>query len=522
VRVWSTDPEPVHKGEYHIIAGRINDIAWDGDSQRIIAVGEGKERFGHCISWDSGNTVGEISGHSSRINAVDIKKQRPIRAATVSDDASLVFYNGPPFKFSTSVRGKHDRFVFGTQFSPDGASIASVGADRKIWLYDGKTGEPKVQLGEGVHSGSIFGVSWASDSKHLVTASADQTVRVWDVEAGKNTTTWRLGEEGVVNIAHQQLGVTWPSGRSDGLIISVDLDGNLNYLNVGTPKPTKIVQGHQKKITAAAIKGTTFYTGSYEGRVIAWDIANGDSEVVDGDAHTNYVAGLAADPQRDWVYSVGWDDRLRIVSEKTFTGQSASIGGQPSGVAVSKSGTAFVLYPGSVVSFEDGVKTGSTNAAGATSVAAHDELLAIGFEDKSLKLYSTKGVNPEPVSADLQKPTGAISTLCFSPSGNYLAVGTANGKILVFDTSNWKVAIDRWSAHTGRVTTIAWAPNGEHAVSGSLDTSVIVWSVKDHGKRIKALNAHKDGVTGVAWAKTGQVLSAGADATVKVWNVPGL
>jgi len=43
-----------------VISGRINDIAWDGESQRIIAVGDGKERFGHAFSFDSGNTVGEV------------------------------------------------------------------------------------------------------------------------------------------------------------------------------------------------------------------------------------------------------------------------------------------------------------------------------------------------------------------------------------------------------------------------------------------------------------------------------
>ncbi len=47
VRVWDAVEAVNTKGEYGIISGRINDIAWDGDSQRIIAVGDGKERFGH-------------------------------------------------------------------------------------------------------------------------------------------------------------------------------------------------------------------------------------------------------------------------------------------------------------------------------------------------------------------------------------------------------------------------------------------------------------------------------------------
>lgn len=181
-------------------------------------MGNGKEKFGHCITADSGNSVGEISGHSWQINSVSIRQQRPLRAATGSDDASLVFYHGTPFKFNTSLR-KHDRYVYGVAFSPDGASLVSVGADKKIWLYDGKTGESKAQVGRDEHKGSIFSVSWARDSKRFVTSSVDQTVKIWDVEAGKVVQSWRMGEEGSVSVQDHQVGVVWPAGRTDGLII---------------------------------------------------------------------------------------------------------------------------------------------------------------------------------------------------------------------------------------------------------------------------------------------------------------
>ena len=64
--------------------GCSNDLAWDGESKRIIAVGDGKEkcvlrpvccvrvgadaciicRFGHAFMMDSGSSTGEIIGHS--------------------------------------------------------------------------------------------------------------------------------------------------------------------------------------------------------------------------------------------------------------------------------------------------------------------------------------------------------------------------------------------------------------------------------------------------------------------------
>jgi WD40 repeat protein len=493
-------------------------------------VGDGKERFGHCITADSGNSVGEISGHSSQINSVSIRQQRPLRAATGSDDTSLVFYHGAPFKFNTSLRGKHDKFIYGTAFSPDGASLVSVGSDRRIWLYDGKTGEAKNQIGEGEHKGSIFGVSWAKDSKKLVTCSGDQTVKIWDVEAAKCVQTWRMGEEGVVSIANQQVGVTWPSGRSDGLVISVDLDGNLNYLQEGNDKPVRVVHGHQKAITAAGYTPgeKTLWTGSYDGRVRAWDLSTAGAKSVDGESPKNYVSAFASSQSDGRIYSVSWDDTLRTIdaSTRSFTGSSSKTDGQPKSVAVASSGSksvTLVATSSAITLYSDGEQTGSLPVSFTpTSIAAKGDIIAVGAEDKVVRIYTLSGTSLS-ATAEIRDATAAISTLAFSSATTCrLAVGLGNGKIYVYDSSSpseWTLTTNRWSAHTARVTCIAWSPDGEKAASGGLDTNIFVWSLADPGKRVKAMNAHKDGVGGVAWTEPTKVISSGADAAIKVWKV---
>ncbi|KAI9836815.1 MAG: hypothetical protein M1819_000980 [Sarea resinae] len=532
VRVWDCAGEGATKGEYSIISGRINDIAWDGDSQRIIAVGHGKERFGHCITADSGNSVGEISGHSAQINCVSIRQQRPLRAATGSDDSSMVFYHGAPFKFNTSQRGQHSNFVYGSAFSPDGSTLVTVGADRKIWLYDGKTGEKKIQIGEGEHKGSIFGVSWSKDSKRFVTSSADQTVKIWDAEAGKTVQNWRFGDEGVVNIPDHQVGVVWPS-RSDGLVISLNLDGDLNYLAEGNPKPVKLVQGHQKNITAvgsidaADSKSETLWTGSYEGRICSWDVATGWGEKAGGETHTNQVSGIATSAQgQGKIYSVGWDDRLRSIdgASKAFSSAAIGLGGQPKGVAVADSNgpKTLVATNNGVEIFHEDQKIGELLAKfEPTSIAASDSLVAVGANDHIVRIYNlaTKVLEPK---TELKQSVSWISALAFSPDGSLLAVGDNSGKIVAYKTSDFSVATNRWTSHTARVTSIAWNKEGTHAVSGGLDTNVFVWSVGTPGSRIKTTNAHKDGVNGVAWVGADKVVSAGGDAAVKVWKVKGL
>ncbi|KAI5860144.1 WD40 repeat-like protein [Durotheca rogersii] len=543
VRVWDSTEAVNTKGEYSIISGRINDIAWDGDSQRIIAVGDGRERFGHCITADSGNSVGEISGHSKVINAVAIRPLRPLRAATVSDDMALCFLHGAPFKFNSKSSGIHKGFVLGTAFSPDGNTLVTVGADKRIQLYDGKTGEPTRSIGEGEHTGSIFAVSWASDSKRFVTASADQTVKLWDVEAGKVTQTWKFGEDAGVSVQDQQVGVVWPHGRRDGLIISLSLSGDLNYLVEGSPKPTRVVQGHNKSITALGAgsdgKGQTLWTGSFDGRVCRWDVAAGAAAATDGQSHTNQVTQFATSAGR--AFSVGWDDTLRIVDEpaNTFAGASAKLSAQPRGVAAAADGRVYVATAAGVEIFVEGRLAGTVDVGGggATAIAARGSLVAVGAGDaNAVRLYRAAAAGSSgspaltPAGDAATGSTAPISALAFSADAARLAAGNAAGKIYAYRTTTaaggaqqLELVTDRWSAHTGRVTSLAWDAAGAHAASGALDTHVFVWSVARPGARVRAPNAHKDGVHGVAWVADGtRVASAGGDAAVKVWKVEGL
>lgn len=525
LRVWEPDSIASTRAEHAIVAGRLNDVAWDGESQRILAVGDGKERFGRCITADSGNSVGEIIGHSKAVNAVAVKPQRPFRAATVGDDANVVFYHGAPYKFSDKSSA-HKGFVLGAAFSPDGSSLATVGADARIQLYHGTTGQPTRQIGHGEHTGTIFAVAWSHDGRRLATASADQTVRLWDVDAAALLQTWTFGD--AASVRDQQVGVVIPHGRADGLVISVNLAGDLIYLCEGKPEPVRLVHGHAKAITAlcASSDAAALWTGSFDGRVCRWDLASGAATIVDGQAHTNQVAQLT--PRAGRVYSVGWDDTLRTVDEAAaaFVGEPVGLAAQPRGAAAAGDGTVYVATVSGVAAYADGVLVAETPLGFAPgAIAAAGPFVAVGADQGSLRIYRAAAAagRLEPVEA-LAMPAGSVSALAFSGDASHLAAGNSVGKIYVYETAGWAVVADRWSAHTARVTCIAWDASGAYAASGSLDTNVFVWCLDraSQGKRIKAANAHKDGVSGVAWVRAGRLASAGGDATVKLWDVKNL
>ena len=57
------------------------------------------KRFGHVFNAETGTSTGEIMGTSKPINSVDFKPNRPFRAVVASEDNSICFFEGPPFKW---------------------------------------------------------------------------------------------------------------------------------------------------------------------------------------------------------------------------------------------------------------------------------------------------------------------------------------------------------------------------------------------------------------------------------------
>jgi len=43
-------------------------------------------------------------GQSKPINSVDFRAERPFRLATASEDNTLAFFHGPPFKFQFTLQ----------------------------------------------------------------------------------------------------------------------------------------------------------------------------------------------------------------------------------------------------------------------------------------------------------------------------------------------------------------------------------------------------------------------------------
>ncbi|TFK49120.1 WD40 repeat-like protein [Heliocybe sulcata] len=517
VRVWDTVGEDNSlKGEYKVISGRINDLDWDGESKRIIAVGDGREKFGHAFMMDTGSSTGEIIGHSKVINAVSIRAQRPFRAATASDDTQIIFHQGTPYKFDKTIK-THTKFVQDVKYSPSGDHFVSVGSDAKIFIYDGKTGDTLGEFEDSGHKGSIMACSWSPDNKSIVTSSLDCTVKLWDVETRKVTSSWEVG----TGVNYQQVGNAWLTPES---LVSLSMSGDLNAFDprVGD-KPTRIINGPTKAITAALpTSSETFLAGTAEGRLVQFSAGTGETAYVAGDGHTSLVTGLSSAPDGK-VVSVGFDDKLREIEQRNFTPASSSLGSQPRSVAAASDGTVFVAEVNAIEAIRSNQKVADVSVGYApSSVAAHQTRVAIGGEDRKVHLHEWDGKALKDLAV-LEGNKGNVTAVAFSPDGTYLAAGDSSGKVVLFNVNERKAVTSRWSFHSGRINSLSWTADSRHCASGSLDTHVYVWSVEKPLRNIAIKNAGPGGINSVLWlesdGKAGKLVSAGADACARLWEV---
>ena len=113
-------------------------------------------------------------------------------------------------------------------------------------------------------------------------------------------------------------------------------------------------------------------------------------------------------------------------------------------------------------------------------------------------------------------PWAMILAVAWSPDGQVIAVSAGQSVSLLEaetleETLRWKLG-----ATTG---SLAWSPDSQFLAAGSRDGQVHIWELSS-GKLVQSIQAHKKGVNSIAFHPSGGVLASGGnDAVARLWDI---
>ncbi len=150
--------------------------------------------------------------------------------------------------------------------------------------------------------------------------------------------------------------------------------------------------------------------------------------------------------------------------------------------------------------------------------------IASGSGDETVQVWNSSDgkqvyTHPGPARAWWDWGKRAIQALAWSPDNQYIASAGTDGTVQVWKATDRK-QIYLYKGHSSgeRINALAWSPDGKRIASGSADDTVQVWDALD-GKNVYTYHGHSEDINALAWSPDGKRIASGsADDTVQVWD----
>ncbi|HXG12116.1 MAG TPA: PQQ-binding-like beta-propeller repeat protein [Gemmataceae bacterium] len=388
------------------------------------------------------------------------------------------------------------------------------------------------------HTEPIYGIAFTPDGKHVITGSFDRTLRLWETATGKEVKTF-AGPAGhqnqVLCLALSPDGTNLASGSSDNTAKLWDI-----------PSTTALRRFvHADAVTAIALSpdGTRLAGAGKDGTVKVWAAADG-KELLNLRGHSGAVTGVAFSANGQLLVSSGADQTLRFWNPAD---------GKPLGVVGAHAApvNAVLIHPNNNAVYsaaEDGTlnfwtlplapqRSLPSHADAVTRVvlSADGSQVFTASADKTIRICTFANGQqvrqltvPPPSEGEQEKGEGAaVTSLAVAPGGAVIAAGTADQRLVLWNTADGKV-LHQAVVHAGPVTGVAFHPQSKQLLTAGGDGLLKLWALPPVPGRalghpdgvVPLINAHVGGVADIAFHGNGtQALSGGADKMVKLWDL---
>lgn len=178
----------------------------------------------------------------------------------------------------------HTDPLFTCKFSPDGAHIASAGADKTILIWH-VYGECENHTALKGHTNSILQLNWNGSSDLLFSASTDNTAIIWNIEYGVRIKRIKDHSSFINSIYATKFGEQYFSTVSD--------DGTAKIYDLRIKQCLKRFDGKYQMTACAVSDGCLqLYTGGIDNDIKIWDCRKMDHALQSMSYHSDTVTSL--------------------------------------------------------------------------------------------------------------------------------------------------------------------------------------------------------------------------------------
>lgn len=133
-------------------------------------------------------------------------------------------------------------------------------------------------------------------------------------------------------------------------------------------------------------------------------------------------------------------------------------------------------------------------------------------------VYLWNAVNGDTsVLVEVDDDIGPVTSVGWAPDGRHLAVGFANSRVQIWDSSTSKM-VRTLSGHRSRVGSLNW--NESILTTGGKDCLIINNDLRVGSRSIGVYRGHSDEICGLKWSVSGKELASGGnDNILHIWNM---